>query len=261
MYSEPLDAIPLWGIFLLTAAILAIAVELGHRFGLWRRAHLSAENDQPVGAMVGSVLGLVALVLGFTFSLAASRFDDRRQAVHAEATAIHTTYLRANFLPAQIQVDVKKLLREYVIIRLEAVRNHLAGHEIERSEAIQRELWRHATEAIELAPSSESTALFVDSLNSVIELHAKRIMVGIRSRIPAVIWIGVIGLAWIGMASLGYQSGISSTARSPAIIALVIAFSIVLNLITDLDRGQEGLLRVSQQSLIDVERSITATTP
>jgi hypothetical protein len=77
-----------------------------------------------------------------------------------------------------------------------------------------------------------------------------------RSRIPLVIWIGLFGLAMLGMAAIGYQSALSATRRSPAMLAMVLAFSVVLLLIADLDRGQEGLLQVSQQSLIDLQKSM-----
>jgi len=95
----------------------------------------------------------------------------------------------------------------------------------------------------------------------VIDVHSERVLVGMRSRIPLIIWIGVYGLAMLGMASVGYQSALWATRRSPAMLALVLAFSIVLLLIADLDRGQEGLLQVSQQSLIDLQKSMTPATP
>ena len=74
-------------------------MEGGFRFGRWRKSLAPDERDQPAGAMVASILGLVALVLGFTFSLAAARFDARRVAVLDEANAIGTTYLHTSFCP------------------------------------------------------------------------------------------------------------------------------------------------------------------
>src|SRR5688572_29363757 len=99
MYTPPLDALPLWGVLLAAVAVLWVALEIGYRMGTWRLQRSSGEKEQPVGAMVGSILGLLALVLGFTFSLAASRFEARREAVLEEANAIGTTYLRARLLP------------------------------------------------------------------------------------------------------------------------------------------------------------------
>jgi hypothetical protein len=259
MYTEPLDAIPQWGLFAIFAALLGLAIEGGYRLGRYR--HAPDEKEQSVGAMVASILGLVALVLSFTFSLAASRFDARRQAVLEEANAIGTTFLRARFLPQPQRGDVEELLRQYVDIRLQGVRTRFAENELEQSEAIQNKLWTSASEVVSSQPDSISVGLFVQSLNDVIDLHAKRVMLGLRSRIPLVIWIGVLGLAVIGLASVGYQAGLSATRRSPAMIALVFAFAIVLMLISDLDRAHEGLLRVGQQALVDVRKSMEPITP
>jgi hypothetical protein len=92
-------------------------------------------------------------------------------------------------------------------------------------------------------------------------LHAKRLLVGIRSRIPIVIWAALYGLSIVEMAAVGYQSGLSATRRSPAMVTLVLAFAAVLFLIADLDRGQEGFLQVNQQAMIDLQKTIQATEP
>jgi hypothetical protein len=75
---EPLDLVPLWLLFLATCFFSALAVECGYRLGKWRHAHAAEEKDAPVNAMVGSILGLLAFLLAFMFSMAATRFDARR---------------------------------------------------------------------------------------------------------------------------------------------------------------------------------------
>jgi hypothetical protein len=105
------------------------------------------------------------------------------------------------------------------------------------------------------------TGLFIQSLNEMIDLHAKRVQVGTRNRIPTSIWVGLFTLAILGMTAVGYQAGLSATRRSPAMIGMVIAFAGVLFLIADLDRGLEGFLTVSQQALVDVQESMQKTTP
>src|SRR6185436_16038471 len=114
MITAPLDFIPLSVLFLLFGLFLWLGIEGGYRLGKWRRSRITDEKEQPVGAMVASILGLVALVLGFTFSLAGSRFDARRMAVLEEANAIGTTSLRAKLLPEPERSEVTRLLREYV---------------------------------------------------------------------------------------------------------------------------------------------------
>jgi hypothetical protein len=118
MNVAPLDIIPLWGFLLAACALGWLALEGGYRIGKWRHAHASEEKDAPVGAMVGAILGLLAFMLAFTFSLAASRFEARRQVILEEANAIGTTYLRARLLPEPQRSEVAKLLREYTDVGL-----------------------------------------------------------------------------------------------------------------------------------------------
>ena len=260
MNTEPLDIVPLWGLLLAFGAALWLAMEVGYRIGRWRHARRPDEREQPVGAMVASILGLVALVLGFTFSLAASRFDARRHAVLEEANAIGTTYLRARLLPEPQASESARLLREYVDVRVRGIAEGKTAEAIARSEALHELLWTQASAAAK-SQSSIMTGLFIQSLNNVIDLHAKRVLVGIRSRLPVVIWAGLFGLAMLGMSAVGYQAALSATRRSPAMVGLVLAFAVVLFLIADLDRGQEGLLQVNQQALIDVQRTMQPARP
>lgn len=261
MASQPLDVIPLGALLLAAAAALWLAMEGGYRIGRWRHAHNPDEKEQPVGAMVASILGLVALVLGFTFSLAASRFDARRMAVLEESNAIGTTYLRAQLLPEAERTEVSRLLREYVAVRIQAVRELKPEEGIAKSEGLQDLLWQQAKAAAEKDPHSILTGIFIQSLNETIDLHSKRVMVGLRSRIPLVIWVGLFGLSALGMAAVGYQCGLWVTRRSPAMVGFVVAFAVVLYLIADLDRGREGMLQVSQQSLVDLQRTIQPASP
>ena len=259
MSTEPLDIIPLWALFLVIVATLWLAIEGGYRFGEWRHRRNKDEKEQPVGAMVASILGLLALVLGFTFSLAASRFDSRRMAVLEEANAIGTTQLRARLLPEPERGNVERLLREYVAVRIKGTTAGRTQEAVARSEELHGLLWKQAESAADKDNRSISTGIFIQSLNEVIDLHAKRVFVGMRSRIPIVIWAGVYFLAVLGMTAVGYQSGLSATRRSPAMQGLVLAFALVLLLIADLDRGQEGLLRVGQQAMVDLQKSMQSS--
>jgi hypothetical protein len=261
MLTAPLDAIPLLLLWPGFGLFLWLALEGGYRLGKWRRSHVTDEKEQPVGAMVGSILGLVALVLGFTFSLAASRFDARRTAVLEEANAIGTAYLRSQLLPEPERAQIARLLREYAEVRVHATEEGQTQQAIVRSEALHAQLWSQAAIAAEKDTHSIVTGIFIQSLNDVIDLHSKRVLVGMRSRIPLVIWLGLFGLAMLGMAAVGYQAALCATRRSPAMLALVLAFSVVLLLIADLDRGQEGLLRVSQQALVDLQESMQSAPP
>lgn len=251
-----MDAIPLWVLLIGSCAGALLGLECGYQLGQWRQKWVQEEKEAPVGAMVGAILGLLAFMLAFTFSMAATRFDSRRQTVLSEANAIGTTYLRASFLPEPQRSRVKDLLREYVDVRLQSIQQGDVTKGIAESERLHRELWSNATLAGEQEPSSIMIGLFVQSLNEVIDLHSERVLIGLRSRIPSVIWMALFGLALIGMTSIGYQAGLSATRRSPAMVTVAVAFAGVLFLIIDLDRAHEGLLQVSQQAIIDLQKSM-----
>ena len=257
--SGPLDLVPLWLLFLATIAVIVLAVEGGYRLGNYRRRH-SPEKDAPVGSMVGAMLGLLAFMLAFTFGLAASRFDERRHTILDDANVIGTTYLRAGLLPEPHRTEVRRALREYVDVRLEGVQPEKLNQAMSRSVELHTQMWSQATAVAEQDPRSVVAGLFIQSLNQLIDLHATRAMVGLRSRIPAVIW-GRFFVALLTMATMGYHEGLSGTRRSLASLALVVTFSSVLLLIVDLDRPREGFLQVSQQSMLDLQKSMTAPDP
>ena len=257
-YAGPLDLLPIWGVFLTTVAVVLLAVEGGFRLGQYRRRRSEQEDRPPVGEMVAATLALLAFMLAFTFGLAASRFDVRRGLVIDEANAIGTTYLRAGLLPEPHRSDVRNLLREYVDVRLEAVQPDKLSQSISRSEELHARLWAHAVAVGEKNPGSIVVGLFIGSLNEVIDLHAKRLALGVRSRIPGTIWAALSFVAIIGTSVMGYHAGLAGSGRSLALLALVLAFSAVVTLIADLDRPQEGLLRVSQQTMIDLQKTLAA---
>jgi hypothetical protein len=255
-YVTVLDALPLWGFFLIIVAVVLLSIEGGTRLGRFRRSRSDGEKEAPVGAMVGSTLGLLAFMLAFTFGMAAARYDTRKQLVLDEANAILTTYLRAGMLPDRRE-DVRSLLRTYVDARLEAVQSGKTAEGLRRSDELQGRLWAHAVAVGEQHPDSIVVGLFIQSLNDVIDLHAKRVTAGIRNRIPGPIWAVLFLLAILSLGTMGYHAGLTGTSRSFAVVTVSIAFSSVIVLIADLDRPQQGVLTVSQQALVDARQSMT----
>jgi hypothetical protein len=255
--GDLLDFLPLWMVFLATCFLSALAMEGGYRFGQWRHTRATEEKETPVSAMVASILGLLAFMLAFAFNLAANRFDMRRQTVLDEANAIGTTYLRTRLLPEPYRSTIAAALRDYVDVRVRAVTDGTTAEAIARSEELQEMIW---TEAIKATKDKNAdpimTGLFVKSLNDMFDMHTKRIFFGLQSRIPFIIWVVLYALALLSMMAVGYQSGLSATRRSPAMLGTVLAFAGVLYLIADLDRGHEGFLKVSQQALLDLQRSM-----
>ena len=254
MNASLLDQIPLWGILPLAMFLCLLAVEIGYRLGTWRFHMAVGEKVEPVAAMVASVLGLLAFMLAFTFGLAANRFDERRRVVLEEANAIGTTYLRSSLLPEPQRTQAAELLRVYTTCRARYIEEHKVDAALKASAELHPQLWSQANAAAQQDPKSIMTGLFVQSLNETIDLHARRVFVGLRSRVPLILWLTLGCLTLLGMGSIGYQAGLSGTHRSPEMLALAVAFSSVLFLIVDLDRGHEGLLTVNQQAMTDLAK-------
>ena len=250
-----LDRFQLWSLLPITIGIALLSVEIGRRLADYRQRQEAQEKEAPVGAMVGGTLGLLAFMLAFTFGLAGARFEARRQILLQEANAIGTCYLRAAMLSEPMRTESQNLLREYVDVRLDAVQHGKLEEGLAKSEEIHRRLWAVAITAAE-KEKNVITSLFIQSLNEVIDLHATRVMAGIRGRVPGIIWIVLYFLLILVMVMLGYQSGLAKSRRSLAGLALVIGFSSVFYLIADLDRPGKGLLQTSQEAMTDLRRTI-----
>jgi len=256
----PLASLPLWGIFIATLLLVLFSVESGYRWARYKQNRSEQEKEAPVGAMVGATLGLLAFLLAFTFGMAADAFHARKHALVEEANAIGTTYLRAGLIPEPHRTETRQVLRDYVQERLQ-----YAGVEkvqgVRSSKELHNQLWTQAAAAGEKNPGSEVVALFIESVNKVIDLHAERVMVRERSRIPGTYWIVLYVVSIFALAAMGYHGGVAGTARSPVMLAVAIAFSAVILLIADIDRPGEGGITVNQGAMIDLRDSMAEPKP
>src|SRR5262245_32083874 len=139
--NGPLDAIPLWGIFVLTGVLILVSVEAGFLLGSRRHRKVAEEQAGAVGVMVGSTLGLLAFILAFTFNFAAGRVDYRRVAMIEQANAIGTTWLRAGIMPEPHRSEIRRLLREDVDTQLAGTQIERTNDLMARVDAIHTELW------------------------------------------------------------------------------------------------------------------------
>ena len=254
------DALPLWALYIITVALVLLSAEAGWRLGNYRRQRPDHEEEAPVGAVVGATLGLLAFLLAFTFGMAASRYDTRKQLVLQEANAIGTTYLRADFLPEPQRSDIREVLRQYAALRTQGVTVLMTPAVMAQSSALHDRLWADAVVVGTQSPNSIVGGLFIQSLNEMIDLDESRVTAG-RSRIPDTIWLTLYAMTVLTMAAIGYQFGLTGEHSWPVTILLAMVFTAVILLIADLDRPQAGLLRVSQQPIIDLINKIGAPAP
>lgn len=247
-----------WELFLIAAVLLLAFAEVGFRCGLRLYAAHDEARKAPIWGIQGAVLGLLGLLLGFSFSMAVNQYDVRRALVVKEANAIGTTYLRASLLPEAHVAPVKDLLRRYVEVRIKYQR--LAGDPAKLAEGIrlsadlQAELWKHAAAAAKEAPTN-ITATFIVSLNETIDTDAERIAEG-RARIPSGVWLLAIIVAASGCFTTGYGAGAHGSRTKLSSVFLPLLIIVVIVLIFDLSQPMQGMITVSQQPLIDLQQSI-----
>jgi hypothetical protein len=117
------------------------------------------------------------------------------------------------------------------------------------SDRVQQRLWNMAVVNAHRDMNSDVAALYVESLNEVIDLHATRVAVGRHARIPWGIWLSLGLLVLLGMTSVGYQSAASVSRRSRAMPILAAAFALAITVMVSLDRPKSDLIPVSQQPL------------
>jgi hypothetical protein len=253
-----LDDFPLLILFIATLAVVALSYEIGFRAGRWRSRRQEPEQEVVVRSMVGGMLGLLTFILAFSFWIAATHFDAARQSILNQANAIRTAYLRADLLPEPHRTEIQNLLREYVDIRLEAYQSGNFEPLFLRSRELHKRLWSEAVAARDKTSSPIYAGFFIQSLNDVIALHNRQVMVRQEFRIPNTIWIVLYLIIPLAAASIGCHGGLTGRSRPLVAVAFVLIIAVVMSLIWDLDHPRRGSLRVSQQALIDLRGTMNA---
>lgn len=259
-----LDALPIWAVLLLTIAVMTGVYLLGHRAGGRRRARRGAAAPVGLDSVVGSLQVLLAFMLGFVFAMASDRFDQRRELVLAEANAIGTTWLRARTLPEPYRQRIIPLLEAYVDLRLDGLPRRPRTVEEETAQAVaasnqlQERIWRQLTVLAQDQPRSLPVALFMESLNEMIDLQESRVTVALRFRVDPPVWWTLYFVAILTLLTAGYYIG-RGGGRRRVITPLLLALASVLVLNIDLDRPAQRLFRVDYGALRDLQQSMAAT--
>jgi hypothetical protein len=244
-------------IFVVSLIAILSASEIGRLLGV----RATGRGGDDVSTLEGAILGLLALMIGFTFAMALARFEARREAVLNEANAIGTTALRARLLPAQHSVEALKSLREYVQIRLDITQRFSSAAQlkaaIDRSNEIQEALWRNAIALAAKDAGLVPTGIFIQSLNEMIDSQGKR-LAALHSRVPNIVFLALYGVTIIAFMFAGYANGLGARRVRLPVYVMGALVSAVILLIQDLDRPTAGFISVSQQPMIDTAASIAA---
>ena len=242
---------------LLFAGMLTM-LEAGRRLGIRRRPKESEGERASLSTIEGAVFALFGLVVAFTFSGAASRFNEKRALIAEEANYIETAYLRLHLLSETAQPELQDLFRHYLDSRLETYRRlpdiHAANLEIEISNKLQREIWSKAISASMLRDSNpDAGKLLLPALNNMIDISTTRTM-ALQNHPPGIIYVLLFILGLICSLLAGYRMSVGQCRSWIHILSFVLITVVVIYVIIDVEYPRAGLIRLASfdQVLIDV---------
>jgi hypothetical protein len=250
-----LDPVPTWAIMLVSALLIFAMSEVGFQLG--RRRGPVKEGRDPSILVQGSAFTVLALLLGFSFSLALNRYDARRSALLREANAINIAFLRAQLLDAKTASVERTDLDAYIDERLAYARSEANPEQRSiaeaRSNQLQGDMWGLATQAAQRDPHSTMIPLFIAALNDTAALSREEAAI-LNAHIPdaVVFWLLIIALITSVMLGYGFGREGKRALIFKAIFAVMVA--LVFGLVLDLDRPQRGLIRVSLTPMQTVQQ-------
>lgn len=250
---------PMWVLALGTFLALSAAYASGN--WLRRRRHRAKADagDEGVdydGYIVSGAVGLLALLMGFTFSLAVDRFDARRAMVVQEANAIGTTYLRAQTFDEPHRSELSRLLSKYVDVRLAVAQStdlKQISQYLAETDTLHASMWTESLAAIALKRDDVASA-FMQSMNDTIDDAAARKAARL-AHVPPRVFTVLFAYMLITAAILGFVVGEMRTVTAATLLALLTGSYMM---IIDIDSPNRGGVRESQQAMIDLKAFIAA---
>lgn len=248
MYGIPSIAIGA-GLFI----AITVANEAGFRLGSHYHATSHQGTRAQTNAIQAAMLGLLALLLGFTFTMALQRYDTRSEAVTDEANAIGTAFLRTELLPVSHQADSRDLIAQYLDSRLAAQKIDLA-HVDEReatmqtTNQLQERLWMLAADALEQSTRPQATLLVMQALNEMFDAYGRR-DAALARHVPELVLLVLFAVFVIASALLGYAGGLEGARPRIATVAMSVLIVLVIFVIIDLDRPRRGIIQVDHSSM------------
>jgi len=236
-------------------------LEIGRRFAARRLAVDPEGAKAGTGVVEGAVFGLMGLLVAFTFSGAAARFDARRAMIVEEANCISTAWLRLDMLPSASQPSLRAKFRQYLEARLAVFRkipNMTAMKlELDRVATLQNEIWTQALSACRESAAPTTTMLLVPALNQMFDTATSR-TAGIEMHPPMLIY-GTLGLLLLASALLaGYGLGVGKIRDTFHGLSLVLVMTVTVYVILDFEFPRVGIIRIDrfEQALVELQQSM-----
>jgi hypothetical protein len=234
--------------------LMLAANEFGFRIGRGRNANEDDQSRAVSGALKASILGLVALLLGFSYSITSGRFQMRQRLVLDEANSIGTCYLRAGLLPEPFAEPIQSALTEYTDLRIEHFQKALDPQDYESTAGEMNRaldsLWNAVQGVFLKNPDLVRSAELIPAANEVIDLSSTRSWLS-RNHMPAsMLWLLVACMIVSGGVA-GHSSGQSSRRHAGLWLTLNLLVMLIFFIVLDFDRPRRGLIQVSHQPLIE----------
>jgi hypothetical protein len=240
---------------------MLIMLEAGRRVGVRHRSK-EPDEDKGLGAVEGAIFALFGLMIAFTFSGAASRFNEKRMLVAEEANTIETAYLRLQLLPAESRPQLQDLFRKYVDSRLETYRRlpdlTAAGAEMNRSKKLQEDIWITSVDSSR-RPDAHPDAgkLLLPALNAMIDITTTRTM-ALQIHPPRIIHALLFCLGLLCSLLAGYRMSASKHRSWLHILAFVFITVAIVYVVLDVEYPRAGLIRLemADQLLVNVRQAM-----
>ena len=247
---------------LVMVALLVASGEIGYRRGF--RGRKSKESIRSLMSGTGAaMLGLLGLLLGFSLSMAVSRWDARRDVILSEANAIGTLWLRAGLLEEPLRGDLRDTLRTYADdrIALGGSRGDRAALDAARSksESLHASIWSVVERANQPDRSNAVLTSLIIAANEVIDIHELR-LASIENYLPALLILLLLAVAAVSLGFLSWSFGAANQGGRRAILALGLLIGAVLLLIMDVNRPQRGRINIGVESLERVSETMALPT-
>ncbi len=229
------------------------AAKIGER--LYRIRRIDNHNLEEFNLVLGATLTLLGLIIGFAFSMAVGRYDQRKNYEEEEANAIGTEYVRVDLLPAADRDRLKPLLKQYLDLRVEfyqtRVGNRLSAINQETA-SLQNQMWGIVASAAQAQPTPLK-ALVVSGMNDVLNRQGYT-QAAWWNRIPVAAWALMVIIALCCNALIGFAARDVKSRRPLVILPMVLAIAIIL--LADLDSPRGGIIRVRPMNLMSLDGSL-----
>jgi hypothetical protein len=241
---------------------ILVCLEIGWRVRTRNLAAETATSDAGLNALDGAVFALMGLLIAFTFSGAASRFEARRALIVQETNDIGTAYLRIDMLPADAQPALRRDFRDYLDARLIfyaelASDRGAARSAFQRSDDLQHKIWSESVAATTRQSSAAVTSLVLSAVNSMIDITTTR-LVALETHPPVAIYLALAALVLASSVLAGYAMAKSGRRNWSHMLIYAGTLAFAVYLILDLDYPRLGLIRIDSADhiLVDLRNSM-----